>query len=245
MTGRRRAVLVLKALIWISAALVTGGVVVHAERQRVLNDLAHVGAHLTFNAEEQPVSVYVHGAELTRSHLEGISGWSHLNAIAITNCQVDAESLPALYELSELRVLELTFLDCPSGTLRGLNGSGQLLEVRLIGCRWVDDAEIEHLLELRRLRSLNLAQTSVTDAGLARLAVLPELRELTINGCEGVTDAGLLTVARLPALQRLYAEELNVQPETYDALRAARPSLWLRPGTLYRPTGPVAGTPGS
>jgi hypothetical protein len=150
------------------------------------------------------------------------------------NCRIDAEGLPAVYALPELRALELSFVDCPPGSLGNIGRAEQLMELRLLHCSWVDDAEIEHLLELDRLQSLNLTGTSLTDAGLARLAELPALEELTIDGCAGVTEAGLLSLATFPALQRVGAEQLNVQPESYRALREANPSLSVRSGLRER-----------
>jgi hypothetical protein len=52
-------------------------------------------------------------------------------------------------------------------------------------------------------------------------------------------------VTKLPSLQRLRAEDISAQPETYDALSAARPTVWLRGGYRRRPADPVARTPGT
>ena len=57
--------------------------------------------------------------------------------------------------------------------------------------------------ELTRLELINLATTSVTDAGLAELARLKELKSLSLSS-QHVTDAGLKEVARVTSLTSLY-----------------------------------------
>src|SRR5262249_38890266 len=53
------------------------------------------------------------------------------------------------------------------------------------------DAILAHVGRLRRLERLDARSTRVTDAGLARLAGLSELRGLSCSGTPGLTDAGL------------------------------------------------------
>ncbi|QEH38975.1 hypothetical protein OJF2_75870 [Aquisphaera giovannonii] len=68
------------------------------------------------------------------------------------------------------------------------------------------DAILGHIGRLHRLRWLTARSTPLTDAGLAHLAGLSELRGLSCSGSPALTDAGL---ARLSGLRRL--EALDVE----------------------------------
>jgi hypothetical protein len=66
----------------------------------------------------------------------------------------------------------------------------------------VTDAGLAHLAALQELRQLDLSETNVTDAGLTHLANLRQLRWLLL-GKTHVTDAGLAHLANLRELQTL------------------------------------------
>lgn len=67
----------------------------------------------------------------------------------------------------------------------------------------VTDAGLAQVARLTHLQELHLDNTPVTDTGVAQLAPLTELRILDFKGTR-VTDAGLAIVRRFPHLQALY-----------------------------------------
>jgi len=67
----------------------------------------------------------------------------------------------------------------------------------------VTDAGLAHVARLTGLEELHLDNCPVTDAGVAQLAPLSHLRILDFKGTR-VTDAGLAIVRRFPHLQALY-----------------------------------------
>jgi hypothetical protein len=71
------------------------------------------------------------------------------------------------------------------------------------------DAILAQVGRLPRLERLDAESVRVTDAGLAHLAGLSELRSLSFMGSPGLTDAGL---AHLPGLGRL--ESLSIEGTT-------------------------------
>ena len=71
-----------------------------------------------------------------------------------------------------------------------------------------------HLGGLVGLRTLNLAGTSITDAGLAHLKDATGLRYFHLSDCEKVGDAGL---AGLKGLKQLEFLSLSGQPRVTDA----------------------------
>jgi internalin A len=68
------------------------------------------------------------------------------------------------------------------------------------------DAILAHVGRLRRLERLDAQSSPVTDAGLAHLRGLSELRSLSCSGTPGLTDAGLAHLAGLERLEVLWIE---------------------------------------
>lgn len=67
----------------------------------------------------------------------------------------------------------------------------------------VSDAGLAHVARLTGLHELHLDNTPVTDTGVAQLTPLTDLRILDLKGTR-VTDAGLAVVRSFPHLQALY-----------------------------------------
>ncbi len=88
----------------------------------------------------------------------------------------------------------------------------------------VTDAGVARLAALVNLEALHLEQTAVTDAGVAPLATLPRLKYLNVYGSK-VTDALIEAVAKNDALERLYVYETSVSYSAAKAAMAKRPDL--------------------
>ena len=111
--------------------------------------------------------------------------------------------------------------------------AGQLVaETRMLGipglsfasCSRVDDDVVGQLTELDHLRTLDLFNTPVGDAGLASLARrLPAVTSLNLAGTQ-VTDAGMAHVAKLAALEILHLGWTEIGDRGLAAL-AALPAL--------------------
>lgn len=81
----------------------------------------------------------------------------------------------------------------------------------------VSDADLANLEGLKNLKRLSLARCPVTDAGLAHLKTLDQLESLNLFGT-GVTDAGLANLNGLKNLKRLYVFETKVTEAGAQAL---------------------------
>ncbi|MBK8006802.1 MAG: hypothetical protein IPK12_23720 [Gemmatimonadetes bacterium] len=81
-----------------------------------------------------------------------------------------------------------------------LTGCGHLTTLSLDGCKALTDAGLAHLAALPNLRHLGLGGTAITDAGLGVLASLTQLETLNLGGTR-VTDAGLGVLSRLTKLR--------------------------------------------
>ena len=94
--------------------------------------------------------------------------------------------------------------------------------------RWLDlagtsvtDAGLSAVASMRNLVRLHLEHTAVTDAGLAQLAGLDDLAYLNLYGT-AVTDAALPHLRALPRLRQLYLWQTQVTPEAARAFAEER-----------------------
>jgi len=83
----------------------------------------------------------------------------------------------------------------------------------------ITDAGVAKLADLRELRDLNLAENKVSDAGVAAVAKLPKLRSLGLYG-NPVTDAGVAHLKGHPALERLSLQHTLVTDGSVASIRA-------------------------
>ncbi|MCC6672976.1 MAG: hypothetical protein IT458_18065 [Planctomycetes bacterium] len=88
----------------------------------------------------------------------------------------------------------------------------------------VSDAGLARLSGMPQLRHLDLSGTAVGDAGVRALGTLPALETLNLFGTR-VGDGALDPLAAFPALRRVYLWQSGVTPTAAKALRARRPDL--------------------
>jgi hypothetical protein len=79
----------------------------------------------------------------------------------------------------------------------------------LYDCRTVTDAELARLVDLPQLRVLHLNRTQFTGAGLEHLRELTQLKELSFHGVK-VTDAELEHLKCLTQLEELSLDDTKV-----------------------------------
>lgn len=93
----------------------------------------------------------------------------------------------------------------------------------------VTDAGLAPLAALKNVSALHLERSSVTDAGLAHLAALVNLQYLNLYGT-GITDAGLAHVKGLKHLRRLYLWQTKVSYDAAMGLEEDTPGLMVNLG---------------
>ncbi len=111
--------------------------------------------------------------------------------------------------------------DADLALLRGLEGS--LVWLNLAGSS-VTDAGVARLEGFTRLSRLQLQRTGVGDGALEGLAGLPGLETLNLYGTS-VTDAGMARLRLFPALRRVYVWDTVVTPEGALALTREKPTI--------------------
>lgn len=70
----------------------------------------------------------------------------------------------------------------------------------------VTDPALDGIRSCRKLRTLNLSNNRLSDAGMERLSGFRELVDLDVSGCPGITDEGLLYMHHHKQLRRLSLE---------------------------------------
>ena len=104
-----------------------------------------------------------------------------------------AEGLARFPELRELRLATSRFTAAAFGSI------GRLTKLEVLDVRGADDAAVEHLRDLTRLRTLDLAGSAVSGRGLEQF---PLLTDLNLCGSR-IDDAGMSHLAKLSRLRAL------------------------------------------
>lgn len=148
-----------------------------------------------------------------------------LKRLVIISRVVTAEGMKSLSKVSSVEELELQCQDLILKDLAGINelkklkkliayrtpvGPGGLEAIRgLAQLQWlhlnsndVNDGSVTALNTLVGLERLDLDSARFTNEGIKELR-LPNLKQLSLDGCIGITDAGLANFSGMPALESL------------------------------------------
>jgi len=90
---------------------------------------------------------------------------------------------------------------------------------------WVTDTDLDRLVELADLRTLDLSYTDITDLGLERLKPLSGIVDLNLAYAELVTDAGLANLKGWRKLGRLNLRGTKFNDASVEHLNEALQSL--------------------
>jgi uncharacterized membrane protein len=95
-----------------------------------------------------------------------------------------------------------------------------IVDLNLAGTH-ITDAGLAGIESMSNLKRLRLDRTTITDSGLLHIAKLTKLDYLNLYST-GVTDSGLKTLAALPSLRHLYLWKTKVDPSAATAFAASR-----------------------
>ena len=107
--------------------------------------------------------------------------------------------------------------------LEPLKGLPKLRKLTLNNTK-VTDAGLEQVKQLAGLQKLYLVDTAITDAGLEKLKGMGELHVLSLVGTQ-VTDAGLEHLKALPNLQEVFLAGSKVTDDGVKKLKEALPKV--------------------
>jgi hypothetical protein len=113
---------------------------------------------------------------------------------------VDDTGISALPHFPALK--ELMPMDIPDDGYRHIGRCKELEALILMYCRDTTDAATEHITGLRLSYYFN-SYTAITDRTPALLSAMDTLERVTFDACHRLTDAGVARLARLPLLKEL------------------------------------------
>lgn len=138
-----------------------------------------------------------------------------LRGLAVSLKQVEDGALAALPAFPALR--ELMPMDLSDAGFRHVGACEKLEALWCMYCRDTGDAATEHLTGLSRLRHYYAGGTQITDRSLEVLSRLLSLEKVEFWACNGLTDAGISRLASLPKLKELQLDGLqNITPAVLD-----------------------------
>jgi hypothetical protein len=143
---------------------------------------------------------------LTGRGFESLSSMPSLTGLGVSCKQVDDASLAALAQFPALR--ELMPMDVQDDGFRHVGRCAHLEHLWCMYCRDTTDAATRHLAGLGRLKTYYAGKTQITDDSLHILSGLASLERLTFWETAALTNAGVALLARLPRLQELSLEGL-------------------------------------
>ena len=183
-------------------------------------------------------------------------------APVMTDLELDTIAL--LTGLEELNIGDGVALGTPRPEALGPR-AGEA-ECRITGGTRITDVGVAKLVNLKKLRNLNLSGSVVTGAALKSLAGFPNLQRLILWNVEGINDSAaagfeslphitsldlsntgigdrtLMSLAKLPKLQRLYVSDTAVTQEVVAAFKQQHASAVVSWGTRPAPREPLVGS---
>jgi hypothetical protein len=157
---------------------------------------------------------------LGRRGFLALSRMPALRGLSVSCLNVDDAGIAALPDFPALR--ELMPMDIPDEGYRHIGRCEDLEGLILMYCRNTTDRATAHLTGLRRLNRYFASYTQVTDRTPELLSGIDSLETVTFDGCAGLTNAGIAALARLPRLRQVSVSGRGLTP---DVVRAFRPGV--------------------
>jgi hypothetical protein len=126
-----------------------------------------------------------------------------LKGLSVSCLNVEDAGLATLPSFPALR--QLMPMDVPDAGYRHIGACRLLESLILMYCRDTTDAATEHLGGLGQLSNYFNSYTTITDRTPEILSNLDALERVTFDTCHGLTNAGVARLARLPRLREVRA----------------------------------------
>lgn len=163
-------------------------------------------------------SIIINGDPVTARGLAAIADCGLVD-LKITNVKVGDEAVPILSSMKDLRALDIMGTNITSNGIKDLL-SGTTLDELHIGGDLVDDGAILAVASTPSLKGLEISRVpGVSEKSLARLAALPELRILGLDGIE-LGPRLLVALRGFPALQELSLSRVDLSRELLRGVSA-------------------------
>jgi hypothetical protein len=152
---------------------------------------------------------------LRRRGFLALANMPALRGLSVSCLNVDDVGVSALPAFPALK--ELMPMDVPDAGYRHIGKCEQLESLILMYCRDATDAATDHITGLRRLSYYFNSYTTITDRTPELLSVMDSLERITFDGCHSLTNAGIARLARLPRLRELRISGRGLTPAAGDA----------------------------
>ena len=129
-----------------------------------------------------------------------------LRGIAVSCKNVDAAALSALPHFPALR--DLMPMDVSDDGFRHIGQCENLEGLWCMYCRETGDLATGHLAGLKHLKTYYAGKTKITDLSLEILGRMASLEKLEFWQCEGLTNTGIAQLASLPQLREISLDGL-------------------------------------
>jgi ankyrin repeat protein len=147
-----------------------------------------------------------------------LSKMPSLRSLSVSCKNVDEAGLSALPDFPAL--VELMPMDVPDDGYRHVGKCTKMKSLILMYCRETTDVATEHIAALPRLMRYFASYTRITDRTPEILGTIASLERVEFSSCAGVSTAGVAKLARLPRLrevsvsgmQKVSAEIISVFP---------------------------------
>jgi hypothetical protein len=146
---------------------------------------------------------------LAREH--GFPGWAALKRGLTPDPSARARTLVAYEAMADALLEELMPMDIRDEGYRHVGRCEGLESLILKYCRNTTVAATAHLTRLRLSYYFN-SYTTITDRTPELLSGMETLERVTFDACHGLTDAGIAKLARLPSLKELRVSGNRVTP---------------------------------
>ena len=155
---------------------------------------------------------------LRRRGFAALAQMPALGGLSASCLNVDDEGIATLPSFPALR--ELMPMDVPDAGYRHIGRCEKLESLVLMYCRETTDAATERITGLSKLESYFNSYTTITDRTPELLSTMDSLERVTFDACHGLTDAGVARLARLPRLRQVSASGRRITPAVAKAFPA-------------------------
>jgi hypothetical protein len=124
-----------------------------------------------------------------------------LRGLAVSCKNVDDAALSALPRFPALR--GLMPMDVPDDGFRHVGRCERLEDLWCMYCRDTGDAATEHIAGLSGLKTYYAGATQITDRSLEILGRMPSLESIEFYECAGISNTGIALLAGLPRLSEI------------------------------------------
>ena len=153
---------------------------------------------------------------LTGRGFVALSEMPSLKGLSVSCKNVDDVALARLPHFPALR--ELMPMDVSDDGFRHVGRCDQLEKLWCMYCRDTGDAATEHIAGLAKLKTYYAGKTNITDRSLELLGRMHSLETLEFWECGGVTNAGVAHLASLPHLREVtFGGSPNITTRRHDS----------------------------